>query len=217
MGTHVIRGRLITIEGGEGVGKTSLLQRLVASLTDEGREVVATREPGGTAIAEDIRRIFAHIPAGEELTKEAELFLISAARAQHVAQVIAPALERGAWVLCDRFADSTRVYQGRVGGLDSSVIETVIACSTFGIEPDLTFYLDCPVAIALQRLGQRHQQGDAAAGVGRYDNGSTALHHTLREGYRVLAKKFPQRIKQLDASQSQEAVAHHAIRLLKEL
>ncbi len=215
-------GKFISLEGGEGAGKTQLLQQLLGSLAAPGREIIATREPGGTTVAEVIRKVFAEVPADEVLTMESELFLISAARSQHVAQLIRPALARGAWVLCDRFADSTRVYQGHLGGLSSTLIETLIAASTALLEPHLTLYLDCPVEVAEQRLQRRktaakvsHSLGEGG-GVGRYDGAERALHQQLRQGFQALCGRFPQRVVLIDASQSPDLVLKQALTAIKE-
>jgi dTMP kinase len=163
---------------------------------------VQTREPGGTLIGQSIRDLFAKPPPGEVLTIESEAFLVSAARAQHCAQVIGPRLNAGDWVLSDRFADSTRVYQGILGGLNLQFVETLIRESTFGIEPDLSFLLDCDPVLSRQRLKGR----EGASGVERYDDAAMTIHQNLRQGFLDLANQFAHRIVILDASQSQAKV-----------
>lgn len=207
------RGFFISVEGGEGVGKSSFCHGLVQALTAEGRKVVQTREPGGTSVAQRIRDIFVNPPSGEVLQREAELCLVSAARAQHVTHVIAPALERGDWVLCDRFADSTRAYQGWLAGMPQDMIESVIALTTYEIEPDLTFLLDCDVDIALKRLRLR-QEADRKGEVSRYDAAHRGEHERLRGAYLRVAAQFPQRFVCLDAGKAPEAIVHEGIQVI---
>lgn len=215
------KGRFITIEGGEGVGKSLFLSHFVPKLSNLGVSVVSTREPGGTTVAENLRKIFSVPPKDESLLVETELFVISAARAQHVKHKIIPSLTQGHWVVCDRFADSTRIYQGFVGGLADSFIEDVIKHSTFGLEPDLTFILDCDVNIALTRLKARDNSQKAASkevqdGAGRYDEAKLSLHKNLRKGFQVLQEKFPQRIVILDGSKEIQTVVAQAIQIVKD-
>lgn len=148
------RGRFITLEGGEGVGKSTNLVFLAEHLRGRGLEVVTTREPGGTPLAEAIRSLL--LDTGEEPMAElTELLLVFAARAQHLEEVIRPALARGAWVVCDRFTDATYAYQGGGRGLDQAVIAALEALVQQGLEPDLTLYLDLAPEAAEARLGDR--------------------------------------------------------------
>jgi dTMP kinase len=150
------RGRFITLEGGEGVGKSTNVAFVAERLRAHGLEVVVTREPGGTALAESIRQLL--LSDGEEPMAElTELLLVFAARAQHLARLIEPALSRGAWVVCDRFTDATYAYQGGGRGLDLQVIATLETLVQRGLEPDLTLYLDLPPAQADVRLGDRRK------------------------------------------------------------
>ncbi len=178
----------ISFEGGEGVGKSALIRGFAKSFSSQ--QLFLTREPGGTFIADQIRGIFSQSPPEEPLTKITEFMLLSAARSQHVAYAIKPALERGDWVVSDRYADSSRVYQGLVGGLEQGLMETVIARTTQGIEPHITFLLDCDPDIASQR---RHQRSDIDA-IARFDNAGLEFHHLIRESYLKLAKLYPKRI-----------------------
>lgn len=207
--------RFITIEGGEGVGKSFLVQGLKSRLENLGLPLLLTREPGGTPLAQAVRELFLHPPEQDEPTAEAATFLVSAARSQHVSQRIKPALKAGSWVLCDRFYDSTRVYQGALGGVSSDFLENLVSYSVAGCHPELTFLLDCPVDIALERIRNRAQsQGHPADN--RYDGGARSMHETLRSAYRDLAARFPERIVLLDASKTPEQVLDDAWSQLKQ-
>lgn len=148
------RGRFITLEGGEGAGKSTNLGFVADRLRRAGFEVVTTREPGGTPLAEAIRRLLLEV-ADEPVDDLAELLLVFAARAQHLARVIRPALARGHWVLCDRFTDATYAYQGGGRGVDQGVIAALEVVVQQGLQPDLTLYLDLPLGAAEARLGDR--------------------------------------------------------------
>lgn len=150
------RGRFITLEGGEGVGKSTNLAFVAEKLTQAGLEVVTTREPGGTPLAEAIRELLLG-DSEEPMSGLTEVLLVFAARAQHLDRVIRPALARGAWVLCDRFTDATYAYQGGGRGIDESAIAALEQLVQQGLEPDLTLYLDMPPAAAEVRLGDRHR------------------------------------------------------------
>ena len=186
------RGRFITLEGGEGVGKSTNLALVVDHLRSLGHEVVATREPGGTPRAEAIRRLLLD-PDGEEgLVPDAELLLVFAARAQHLAGVIRPALERGAWVVCDRFTDATYAYQGGGRGIDPARIARLEALVQQGLEPDLTLLLDMPMADAQQRLDARLQgQGEARD---RFERERDTFFESVRQAYLARAEANPGRI-----------------------
>lgn len=185
-------GRFVTIEGGEGVGKSTNLEYLRQLVESRGFEVVTTREPGGTPAAERIRELL--LGHGDEPMPDiAELLLFFAARALHVANVIRPALERGAWVICDRFTDTTRAYQGSGRGLDAKLIERLAEAVHPGLEPDLTLLLDAPDEIGRVRARSRGN-GD------RMENEEAAFHARVREGYRALAARYPERIRVIDAT-----------------
>jgi dTMP kinase len=199
------KGRFITIEGGEGVGKSLFQEMLAKDLTAVlgPLGLITTREPGGTPAADQIRSLFGNPPAQDAYLMETEAFLVSAARAQHVGRLIRPALQRGTWVLCDRFADSTRVYQGKLGNLDEAMIESLISLSTQRLEPDLTFLLDCDVQLSQSRLTARSVQavsGEKSDPIIRYDEAKKSFHERLRQGYLALLPRFPQRIVRLDAA-----------------
>jgi len=208
-----VAGVFITFEGGEGVGKSSLITAIQSWLTATGRDVVLTREPGGTPLATRIRELFVSPPANEKLTVESEFCLVSAARAQHVSHVILPALASNKIVLCDRFADSSRVYQGEIGGISSEIMEQIIGFTTFGREPDLTILLDCDVDVAMKRLQKRaNAKGEAS----RFDQAGRSFHERLRAGYGRLQKRFAHRIHVINAAQEPEAVLASAKKLIAE-
>lgn len=190
------RGRFITLEGGEGVGKTTNLNWVADWLMARGIEVLRTREPGGTPRAEAIRGLLLDPFQNEPLDADAELLLVFAARAQHLAQVIKPALERGVWVLCDRFTDATFAYQGGGRGLS---IERIAQLEDFvqqGLQPDLTLLLDMPMQAAQQRVDFRGQQRD------RFEQEPGAFFQAVRDAYLARAAQAPERIAVIDAGQS---------------
>lgn len=204
-------GLFISIEGGEGVGKTVFCQRLMDQLRQDGVDAVFTREPGGTAVSQKIREIFMNPPEGESLEALAELYLISAARVQHVARLIGPALDQGRVVVCDRFYDSTRVYQGELGGVSQELLEPILTQSTGGYEPLITLLLDCDVEIAQKRLASRFTEESG----NRYDDASLDFHKKLRQSYLTVAQRFPERIQVQDASKAADEVFAGAYGVLK--
>ncbi len=187
-----MRGRFITLEGGEGAGKTTQRGLLTALLRATGLEVVETREPGGEAGAEAIRAL---LVGGEPGRWEplAETLLHYAARAQHVARVIEPALARGAWVISDRFADSTAVYQGAGQGVPAATIAAIAAATLGGFAPDLTVMLDIPVEAGLARAGRRGETN-------RYERFDGDFHARIRAGFLAIAAAEPRRCVVIDAS-----------------
>ena len=196
-------GKFITFEGGEGVGKSTNIQWCADQLSEQGIEVVVTREPGGTPIAELIRNklLKAHHP--EPMTPMAELLLMFAARNQHLEQVIIPALERGAWVLCDRFTDSTIAYQGFGRGLDLSVIEQLKSLAQGDVEPDCTFLLDAPVEVGMARArGRSETTGEATD---RFETEALAFFERVKDGFHSLAAMHS-RFVIVDATQTLEDV-----------
>jgi len=198
------RGRFITLEGGEGVGKSTNLALVVDHLRARGHEVVATREPGGTPRAEAMRQLLLVPDAQEPLDPDAELLLVFAARAQHLAQVIRPALARGAWVVCDRFTDATYAYQGGGRGLDSARIAALEALVQQGLEPDLTLLLDMPMAAAQQRLdGRLKGQGGERD---RFERERGSFFEAVRRHYLARAAAHPRRMVVIDAGAELAAV-----------
>jgi dTMP kinase len=186
------RAPLITFEGVEGAGKTTLAQHLADWLRAQGVSVRLTREPGGSPLGEHLRPLLLHEP----LDAWAELFLFLADRRQHTLQVILPALEQGAWVLCDRYADSTLVYQGYGRGLDIALIRRLNALATGDLTPDLTVLIDLPVEDALARANAPN----------RFEAETLAFHTRIREGYLQLARAEPRRFLVLDGLQPLEAL-----------
>ncbi len=196
----------VTFEGPEGCGKTTQVRLLAEWLSARGYDVLATREPGGTRIGEQIRAILLN-PAHTEMVPAAEILLFSAARAQIVHEVIIPHLQRGGIVLCDRFADSTLAYQGYGHGLDLNVLRIITAFATAGLTPDITFYLDIPVEEGLRRKAQAGK-----AEWNRLDQRELAYHQRVQEGYRQLIAAEPARWVLIDARGSIEAVHMQVVR-----
>jgi dTMP kinase len=195
----VTRGRFITFEGGEGAGKSTQLKRLVERLRAPDLEVVATREPGGSPGAEAIRELVLN-GAADRWSPVTETLLMYAARRDHIERVIAPALARGAWVVCDRFADSTRAYQGAGGGTDPSLIAALEAQVLGETRPDLTLIFDIPPEAGLRRA-------QARGGEMRFESKGLAFHRQLREGFLAIARDEPARCALIDATGSIDAVA----------
>ena len=187
------RGRFITLEGIEGAGKTTVVRAVQAWLTERGVAVRVTREPGGTPLAERLRDIVLQ-PQGEPITPEAEVLLMFAARSLHLAQVIRPALARGEWVVCDRFTDATRAYQGAGRGLNAAFIEQLAASVHGDLWPDCTLLLDLPVPLALSRARQRGAAAD------RFEAEREPFFERVRQAYLELARREPARIRRIDAS-----------------
>lgn len=193
------RGRFITFEGGEGAGKSTQVQRLAARLKADGREVVMTREPGGSPGAESIRDIVLRGDA-DRWSPVTETLLMYAARRDHIERVIRPALERGAWVVCDRFADSTRAYQGAAGGTDPGLIAALETYILEDVKPDLTLVFDLPAQVGLDRAHAR------AGAEMRFESKGMAFHERLRDGFRAIADGEPERCAVIDATASMDAV-----------
>ena len=194
------RGRFISLEGGEGAGKSTQIRRLVERLDAAGLEVVATREPGGSTGAEAIRDLLVR-GAVDRWSATTETLLMYAARRDHIERLIAPALDRGAWVVCDRFADSTRAYQGGAGGAPPALIAALEREVLGAARPDLTLILDLPVQDGLARA---HARGGPEA---RFEAKGLAFHEALREAYLAIAAAEPDRCRVIDALGDMEAVA----------
>jgi dTMP kinase len=208
----VNRGRFITLEGVEGAGKSTLAQSLAAALRMRGLEVVLTREPGGTPLAEQIRRVTL-ARQGEKVSAVAETLLMFAARAIHLDNLVRPALQRGAWVLCDRFTDATRAYQGGGRGQHAGFIETLAAAVHGDLVPDRTLLLDLPVATGLARARARGG-GDLSD---RFESEALQFFERVQRRYGELAQAEPQRFRVLDATQSQDALAAAGLGALADL
>lgn len=191
-------GRFITLEGTEGVGKSTNLQFIQTVLEQHSVQYQLTREPGGTPLAEEVRELLL-ANREEQVAEDAELLLVFAARAQHLNQVIRPALARGDWVLCDRFTDATFAYQGGGRGLDNQLIAQLEATVQRGLQPDLTILLDLPVEIGLARARQR-------ADLDRFENEQIEFFERVRSAYLSRAESDPQRFAVVDASGTLEQV-----------
>jgi dTMP kinase len=205
-----VRGRFITFEGGEGTGKSSHARDLAETLLAKGRDVVLTREPGGSPGAEDIRALLVTGAVGR-WSATAETLLNYAARESHLRETIRPALERGDLVLCDRFMDSTRVYQGVAGGCDLELIENLERKIVGETRPDLTLILDVDPEVGLTRAKKR------ADGEDRFEKKGLAFHRKLREGFLAIASREPERCRIVDSSRPYEAVAQDILRLVQPL
>lgn len=199
-------GYFITLEGGEGAGKTTQINRLAKLLTDQGHDVVTTREPGGTAEAESIRSLLVQRDGGE-WNAMAETLLLFAARVMHIEKVIQPALDSGHIVICDRFTDSTFAYQGYGRGLDIDKIKAIEKMSVGDFKPDMTFVLDLDARTGLARSGKRlAEQKGYESTEDRFERMDVTFHETLREGFLEIARQDPKRCIVLDAAQSADAV-----------
>ena len=203
------RGRFITLEGIEGAGKSTVAAALAAALRAHGLTVVATREPGGTPLAERLREVVLQ-RGTERIAPEAETRLRFAARAVHVENLIRPALARGEWVICDRYTDATRAYQGGGRGVSASFIETLSGEVLGGFTPDLTLLLDLPVMTGLERAhARRRAAGDGD--VDRFESETVAFFDRVRARYLEIATADPGRVRVLDATKSAAALAQDAV------
>lgn len=201
-----IKGLFISFEGGEGVGKTTQIARLAKEFESVGRKVVVTREPGGTKIANRIRSLLLD-PEIEGLVPMAELFLYEASRAQHVQELIGPALAAGHVVICDRFADSSVVYQGAARGLPAKIVSDLNRMATFKLQPNLTFILDLNPQIGLARVGKRGI-------LDRIEKETLDFHIAVRRGFKKLAASQPRRCVLVDASQSRDQIHEDILKVL---
>ena len=190
------RGRFITLEGPEGSGKSTAARHLAAWLREVGQSVVLTEEPGGTGLGRELRRLLLHLrELSLDLDPRADALLFAAGRAQHVARLIAPALERGEWVVCARYLDSSLAYQGYGYGTDIDQLRQLQSYATYGLRPELTILLDVPVEVGLarKRLGRWNRFEDEA---------DLAFHERVRAGYRELAAGEPDRFRIVDGARN---------------
>lgn len=193
------------MEGPEGSGKSTQAKTLIQRLAERGIEAVYTREPGGTMLGEAIRNILQHNQAGESPCERAELLLFEASRNQLVEKVIRPNLEKGIWVICDRFMDSTTAYQGYGRGLPVEEIQSINRFTVNGLSPDLTLLLDLDVAAGFERIAQRYlARGESAD---RFEQEERSFHERVRAGYLKLAGQSPERFRIINAAQQSDAVA----------
>jgi len=203
------RGLFITFEGGEGSGKSTQIRRLAQSLREKGRETVLLREPGGTAIGESIRHLLQYDARAGAMTPQAELLLFAASRAQLVREVILPALTRGATVLCDRYADSTIVYQGVARSLDFGDVAAINRFAIGEAVPDLTLLLDLDASSGRERASLRGGPAD------RMEGEDTPFYEAVRRGYLDLALREPMRFEVIDASGDENRVAELILRAVE--
>jgi dTMP kinase len=194
--------RFITFEGGDGTGKSTQIKALERHLAARGRPFVATREPGGTPLGKLIRQALLEVGA-QPIGSPTELFLYLADRAQHVQDVIVPALDNGKLVLCDRYTDSTLAYQGYGRGIDLKVLRELNAIADRGVKPDLTLLFDCPVAVGLSRTAKRLAIAELGSGrEDRFERERMEFHEKVRAGFLELASAEPERFRIIDASRS---------------
>jgi len=210
----VSRGRFITLEGIEGAGKSTLAAALCERIRDRGFAVHSTREPGGTMLAERIRSVVLE-RGTETVSPEAETLLMFAARCIHLDNLVRPALARGEWVVCDRFTDATRAYQGGGRGLDAAWIEALAAQVHAGLEPDLTLLLDLPVETGLARA--RSRRGLAQQEIDRFESETLAFFSRVRNRYLAIAAAAPQRVRVIDAGAAPQQVQAAALAALESL
>jgi dTMP kinase len=209
------RGRFITLEGIEGAGKSTVAAALRAALQDAGVQSVLTREPGGTPLAERLRQIVLARGA-EVVSAEVETLLMFAARGVHLDNLVRPAIERGDWVICDRFTDATRAYQGGGRGMDADFIESLARGVQRGLEPDLTLILDLPVQAGLARAQARRLAAGEVT-VDRFESETLLFFERVRARYLQIARENPQRCRLIDASAPAEAVKAAAMAALRPL
>lgn len=204
-----MKGLFVTFEGGEGAGKSTLIRGINDELAKMGFSLVLTREPGGTELGEEIRKIVLSHKDDTIFSPLAELALFLASRAEHVEEVILPALSQGKIVLCDRFSDSSVAYQGYARGLGMEKVEEMTLFMAKDLEPDVTFYLDIDPKLSMARRMCRKEKKD------RIEKQSFAFHEKVREGFVLLSKKYPSRLHLIDATLSPKQVLQEAMNFLK--
>jgi len=209
------RGRFITIEGLDGCGKSTQLERLAAALRREGVPVVTTREPGGTPVGEKVRAVLLDSRTAG-LDPWAELALMFAARAQHIAEVIQPALQHGKFVLCDRFTDSSEAYQGGGRKLGSEPVLALHRTLCGSLQPDLTILMDSEVSASVERARRRNQQKGVAVDENRFESESRAFFGRVRDKYLEIAKREPQRVAVVNARKLADPVSEEILGIVRE-
>lgn len=211
MSPHRKKGLFVTFEGGEGAGKTTLIEEIARQLALEGNAVLKTREPGGTKFGEHVRTLLLqHSQDAVPLSPYAELCLFLASRSQHIVEVIQPALDAGKIVLCDRFNDSSVAYQGAARGLGREQVASFCRFISHGLEPDLTLYLDIDPELGLARAKKERQQD-------RIESETVAFHTKIREAYHAIHKEQPRRFQLLDAAKPPKAVFEEAMKRIHPL
>ena len=203
-----MNGKFISIEGIEGAGKSTQLTFIKNYLAEQGKTIVVTREPGGTELGEQIRTLLLS-PSDTPMSVNTELLLMFAARAEHVAQVIMPALERGDWVISDRFTDATFAYQGGGRGIDRQRIEQIAQWTLNGLKPDVTFLFDLPVEVGQQRVISRNEDID------RFEQEKVDFFQKIRDCYLQRAEDEPERIKVIDSTKSIADISTQLSRILE--
>lgn len=204
-----MKGKFITFEGGDGAGKTTLIESVYSTLLSKEKRVIKTREPGGSPVGAGIRQLLLH--SESPLTKRCELFLFLADRAEHVDKVILPALEKGETVLCDRFNDSTLAYQAGARGLNEEQVRALCTIACNGLEPNLTLYLDLDPRIAFERVKKMGKAKDQIEAEG------FAFHDKIRAAFHQIAKREPRRFIIIDANQPPDSVLMKALELIEGL
>lgn len=215
-GTASTPARFITFEGTEGVGKSTQIDRLARALERAGRRVVVTREPGGTALGLRLRALLLE-PSERPMHPRVELLLYTADRAQHLVDVVLPALARGDVVLCDRYLDATLAYQGHARGLGFDAVLALHAGPPLDARPDRTLLLDMQAAAGLPRARRRNAGTGLATSEGRFEDERPAFHERVREGYLELARREPRRIVRVDAAGTVEEVGLRVLEALRDL
>lgn len=206
-----VRGIFITIEGPDGSGKTTALQQVVPRLQQEmNRKVVATREPGGSPIAEKIRSLILD-PSHTDMDSRTEALLYAASRRQHLIEKVLPVLESGDVIFCDRFVDSSIAYQGYARGIGEEGIREINQFATEGLDPDVTLYIDVPAEVGIQRIHANLDERE----YNRLDQEKLDFHEKVRAGYQQLAKANPERIVVVDGTMSREEVAEACYQIIK--
>ncbi|KAA0697380.1 dTMP kinase [Neorhizobium sp. P12A] len=209
-------GLFVSFEGGEGAGKSTQIRRLEEALRRRGHDVVVTREPGGSIGAEAVRHVLLS-GAAEDFGTRMEAILFAAARNDHVEEVIRPALKRGKVVLCDRFMDSSRVYQGVTGNLEPDFIEALQRIAVNGIVPDCTLILDIPASVGLERAHKRGAAASAGSEPDRFEKEEIETHEKRREAYLDIAANDPARCHVVNAMQPEEAIAEEILSIVAQL
>jgi dTMP kinase len=202
-----VNGIFITFEGPDGAGKTTQLKKLAEELKKQGLDVLVTREPGGTAISDQIRSIILD-PVNKEMVDQAEVLLYAASRAQHVHQLILPALAAGRIVLCDRFIDASVAYQAYGLGVDVDMVKAISRYASSGLQATRTYILDVPVEVSLARLHHRASgMGENAQQLDRIEQKNVDYHSRVREGFHQIAADHPERVRVVNANRNEEEIA----------